>query len=290
MTCSTLSGSSWSSVLTGTTTRSLVNTPSGRLLRRGRRLLEPGPAQRGRGRRLRRRRRSADARDGEHAAGRREQRRLEHARLLRRAIQPRRQAAGAAFRQRDGDLVRLVDRFLLQVVERIAAEIEAALERAVDADVEPALDAAADEQHRCRVDERARQHRDQREHQHEPHREARAEHAGAPLHPELPQLRADHRHQQRAQHAVDEQQRIDALREELGVRRRRREQEQRDRAQAREDEQQPPHPARRQEPAHGVKLQRCHSDCSVQSREASAFTWNGFGSALTSRRRRTEAS
>ena len=41
---------------------------------------------------------------------------------------------------------------------------------------------------------------------------------------------------------------------------------------------------------HGVIVQRCQSESSVQSREEIAFSWNGFGSWAVSRRMRTAAS
>ncbi len=277
MTCSTLSGSSRSSLLTGVTTRSR-SPPSADSS-----CLAYGSCSRAR--------RSACAGGGSGGAVEppmpatastlpvdENSVRLEDAGLLGGAIEARREASRRRFAQRDRDLARLVARLLEQVVERVAAEIEAALERAVDADVEPALDALAEELHRHRVDERAGQHGDQREEQHEPHREPRAEDAGLQVAREPPQLIADEQHQQRRQRRVEHEQEVVAAREELGVRRRGCEQEQRDRGEAGQHEQQPAHSARGQEAAHGVKLQRYHSDCSDHSREASAFTWNGFGS------------
>ena len=111
--------------------------------------------------------------------------------------------------------------------------------------------------------------------------------------PQLPQLPADDQHQQRDQHAVQRRAGCRSSCAKSSVfARRRGEQEQRDRRQARGRRAAASAGcAKLQEAAHGVNgIQRCQSDASVHSRDASALTWNGFGSWLTSSRRRTAAS
>src|SRR6185312_15845005 len=87
-----------------------------------------------------------------------------------------------------------------------------------------------------------------------------------------------------------QQQRVVVTREEIGVGRRRREQEQSDRRDRREPERHPAQAARREQARHGVNANRCQSELNCHSREASALTWNGFGSWSTSSLSRTAAS
>jgi hypothetical protein len=140
------------------------------------------------------------------------------------------------------------------------------------------------------IDQRSWKNGHQREQQYEAQGEPRAEDPGPQVPPQPPELIADESHQKHDHRPIQQQQHVVAAREKLRIRRRGGEQEQRYRRKAGEDEQQPAHPARGQKAAHGVKLHRYHSDCSDHSRDARAFSWKGFGSALTSRRRRIAAS
>ena len=171
-------------------------------------------------------------------------------RLLGRADQARRHAAGPRLGERECDLARLVRRLAEKEVERTTAEVQPALERAVDANVEPALDALAQELDGHRIDERAGQHRDEREEEHQAQREPRAEHPGLQVPPQPEKLHAYEQHQEHDERAIEHEQEVVAAREELGVRRRGREQEQRDRPEAREDEQEPADATRGYEAAH----------------------------------------
>ena len=254
------------------------------------RLLQPGTAQRLGRRRLRRERRPGDACDCQHPARGREQPGLVDPGLLAGTIQAGRYAARLRLLQRERELGRLVGRFLQQVVERAAGKVESALQRAIDADVEPRFNALSEELHRHAIQQRAGQHRDQREEQDQPRGQPRAEDSGLVLLAQPQQLVADQSHQHRHHGAIEDEQQVIGPREERRIGACGRQQEQEDHAQARAGHEHVANHARRTNAAHGMKLQRYHSDCIDQSLEARALIWNGLGSWVTSSRRRTAAS
>ena len=210
--------------------------------------------------------------------------------MLAGAIEIRHQSAALAFLQRQRKLGGLVGCFLEKILECITAQIEPAFERTIDAHVEPRLDALAEKLYRHAVKQGSRQNGDEREQQHQPGSQARTEDACLEILAQPPELIGDERHEHHHQHAIEDHQQRVVPRKQRSVGAGRGEQKQENRAQNGAAQHDVADKTRREHAAHGTKLQRYHSDCNDQSRDASALIWNGLGSCATSSRKRTAAS
>lgn len=107
--------------------------------------------------------------------------------------------------------------------------------------------------------------------------------------PQAPELVADQRDERHRDHAVQDQQQGIVLRKERRVGARHREQEEQDPAERRADDERVGHRCASACSTGPFTVHLRHCPPSVQSRLASALTWNGFGSWAVSRRMRTYA-